>query len=326
MQAIDNLKHHGFFRSCPTSMVSITENMKATLLSSHKEAMLNTPFGRFFSLFLDKKIKKESMANQNRNLIFDIISKYSVEKDAFKFGEGENAKFVKFKPKHVALTFGIPVHGKKVAEVFRKFRFDPDQSSFLVKHNLQACRDIKRNVMKSKIESLMTEEGSENDFCRMIILFMSATIFFPNSNNSIGKSFVVHLENIENIRKLGWADLIYSELLRKVKMKKENPLYCAYVIPLLVWFCEITGVMEPRKGYIDGTPRTSYKTLQWTRFKTAELTMKTDPQNSDFVVECGASRIYEPLHAKDERKVSTDQGNSTDILTQKSIFDSSKDK
>ncbi|KAF5190362.1 hypothetical protein FRX31_020050, partial [Thalictrum thalictroides] len=82
--AIDNLKQHGSFRSCPTSMVSITENMKATLLSSHKEAMLNTSFGQFFSLFLEKKIKKESMANQNRNLLFDIINRYLVEKDALK--------------------------------------------------------------------------------------------------------------------------------------------------------------------------------------------------------------------------------------------------
>ncbi|KAF5202330.1 hypothetical protein FRX31_008082 [Thalictrum thalictroides] len=208
--------------------------MKKTLLSSHKDAMLNTPFGRIFNLFLEKKIKKESMANQNRKIPFDIISRYSGEKDALKFGEGENAKFVKFEPKHVALTFGIPVYGRKIVEVFRKFRFDPDQSSFLVKHNLQGCGDIKRNVMKSKIESLVTEEGSEKDFCRMIILFMSATIFFPNFNNNIGKSFVVHLENIENMRKLGRTDLIYSELMKKVKIKKENPLYCACVIPLLI--------------------------------------------------------------------------------------------
>ncbi|KAF5202189.1 G-type lectin S-receptor-like serine/threonine-protein kinase LECRK2 [Thalictrum thalictroides] len=100
-------------------------------------------------------------------------------------------------------------------------------------HNLQGCGDIKRNVMKSKIESLMIEEGSENDFCRMMILFMSATIYFPNSNNSIGKSFVAHLQNLENMRKLGWTNLIYSELLKRVKIKKENPLYCACVIPLI---------------------------------------------------------------------------------------------
>ncbi|KAL1189745.1 hypothetical protein V5N11_036225 [Cardamine amara subsp. amara] len=32
----------------------------------------------------------------------------------------------------------------------------------------------------------------------------------------------------------------------------------------------------------------------------AELTMKTDPQNSDFIVESGASRNYEPWRAEDE--------------------------
>lgn len=32
----------------------------------------------------------------------------------------------------------------------------------------------------------------------------------------------------------------------------------------------------------------------------AELTMKTDPQNSDYVVESGATRNYEPWRAEDE--------------------------
>ncbi|KAG9154565.1 hypothetical protein Leryth_014998 [Lithospermum erythrorhizon] len=32
----------------------------------------------------------------------------------------------------------------------------------------------------------------------------------------------------------------------------------------------------------------------------AEVTLKTDPQNSDYVVECGASRNFEPWRAEDE--------------------------
>lgn len=32
----------------------------------------------------------------------------------------------------------------------------------------------------------------------------------------------------------------------------------------------------------------------------AELTMKTDPQNSDYIMESGASRNYEPWRATDE--------------------------
>ena len=32
----------------------------------------------------------------------------------------------------------------------------------------------------------------------------------------------------------------------------------------------------------------------------AELTIKTDPQNSDYIVESGASRNYEPWRAEDE--------------------------
>lgn len=44
----------------------------------------------------------------------------------------------------------------------------------------------------------------------------------------------------------------------------------------------------------------------------AELTMKTDPQNSDYVVESGATRNFEPWRAEDEeadkeRKKRTDE-------------------
>ncbi|KAF5191979.1 hypothetical protein FRX31_018434, partial [Thalictrum thalictroides] len=255
-KAIASKNPYGSFRCCTKVMVAITQDMNMTLLESHKQAMLKTPFGPFFNLFLEKKIRKEIISSQNRNFLFEIIKRYSVEEDAFKFGEGKNVKFVKFKPKHVALTFGLPLHGTKVAELFRRCRFDPDQSSFLVKHDLQHPGDIQKKVMTSKIKSLMTEEGSENDFCRMVVLLMSATIFFPNSNYSIGKSFVVHLENLETMKKLGWTDVIYSELMKKLKTKKDNPLsVTACVITLLVWFCEIYGVMEPRKGYTAGTPR-----------------------------------------------------------------------
>lgn len=34
----------------------------------------------------------------------------------------------------------------------------------------------------------------------------------------------------------------------------------------------------------------------------AEMTMKTDPQNSDYVVESGATRNFEPWRAEDEVK------------------------
>jgi hypothetical protein len=35
----------------------------------------------------------------------------------------------------------------------------------------------------------------------------------------------------------------------------------------------------------------------------AELTMKTDPQNSDYIVESGATRNFEPWRAEDEVKL-----------------------
>ncbi|KAF5191396.1 hypothetical protein FRX31_019017, partial [Thalictrum thalictroides] len=58
------------------------------------------------------------------------------------------------------------------------------------------------------------------------------------------------------MKKFGWTALIYGELLKKLKTKKDNRLsVSACKILLLVLFCEIIGIREPRKGYIAGTPR-----------------------------------------------------------------------
>ncbi|PIA41861.1 hypothetical protein AQUCO_02100001v1 [Aquilegia coerulea] len=237
--------------------------MKMTLPASHKVAMPNTPFGRFFSLFLDNRIRDEMVTNQNKDALCEILRKYSIEEDAFKVGEGENATYVKFKPKHVALTFGLPLRGKKVSELFRKFKFDPDQSSFLVNNNLQKCGEISKETMINRINILMNEEGSHSNFCRMVVLFMCATIFFPNSNYSIGKSFAAHLESLETMKSIGWTDLIYDALMKKIRNRKENwtPFSVTGCLIPLLKVDDIEGivdvdelVLDDSKNVVDPTP------------------------------------------------------------------------
>ncbi|KAI8012151.1 Splicing factor YJU2 [Camellia lanceoleosa] len=46
----------------------------------------------------------------------------------------------------------------------------------------------------------------------------------------------------------------------------------------------------------------------------AELTIKTDPQNSDYVVESGASRNFEPWRAKDEEADKEKQKRETEEM------------
>ncbi|KAF5192610.1 hypothetical protein FRX31_017803 [Thalictrum thalictroides] len=97
--------------------------MEVEIPDSHKEAVLGTPFARLFNLFLERRVRKET----NKQALFKLIGIHSLKHDAFRLGEGENEKYVRFKPKHVALTFGLPLHGEKVMTLFCKFKFDPDQ-------------------------------------------------------------------------------------------------------------------------------------------------------------------------------------------------------
>ncbi|KFK34059.1 hypothetical protein AALP_AA5G096800 [Arabis alpina] len=46
----------------------------------------------------------------------------------------------------------------------------------------------------------------------------------------------------------------------------------------------------------------------------AEMTMETDPQNSDYIVECGASRNYEPWRAQGEDKQKRDAEEMGDAM------------
>ncbi|PIA55687.1 hypothetical protein AQUCO_00700180v1 [Aquilegia coerulea] len=231
--------------------------MKQRIPMTHMDAMMKTPFGRLFNLFLDNGVRDETITGQNKDLLCDIISRYSHEEDAFRIGQGENAKYVKFKPEHVSLAFGLPLDGKRVSDVFRRFKYDPESSSFLKFLDLAKNSVIKKEEMVAKLNLLLTLNDQHDHFCRMVAVFLAATLFFANSNTNIGLSFVSNIESLQTMNSISWTHVIYDKLMEKIKEHTNKPLSvnAACVIPLLVWICEISGILEPRKGYIVGTPR-----------------------------------------------------------------------
>ncbi|PIA25297.1 hypothetical protein AQUCO_11900004v1 [Aquilegia coerulea] len=210
--------------------------MKQRIPMTHMDAMMKTPFGRLFNLFLDNGVRDETITGQNKDLLCDIISRYSHEEDAFRIGQGENAKYVKFKPEHVSLAFGLPLDGKRVSDVFRRFKYDPESSSFLKFLDLAKNSVIKKEEMVAKLNLLLTLNDQYDHFCRMVAVFLAATLFFANSNTNIGLSFVSNIESLQTMNSISWTHVIYDKLMEKIKEHTNKPLSvnAACVIPLLI--------------------------------------------------------------------------------------------
>ena len=84
--------------------------IRGDIKDCHMGAMLRTPFGALFNaMYEDKKISNHvGMIGQVGK---KIISAYTKEYDAFLIG----GEVVKFTADDVAVTFGLPKHGKKLA-------------------------------------------------------------------------------------------------------------------------------------------------------------------------------------------------------------------
>jgi len=196
---------------------------------SHLGAMLRTPFGAMFKAMYEDKIILDHVGMIGQ-VGKKIISSYSEKDDAFLMG----GEVVKFTPDDVALTFGLPKHGKKIV----LHSGDTVSQSSFMQRRFGGESSLKVTILHTAVRAILNEDGSEDDFARCFILYMLATVFFANSNRAISLSYVPYLEDLNKVWEVEWASIIHDHLMKMVRKHYKDPFRTAgCVVQLLVSLC-----------------------------------------------------------------------------------------
>ncbi|KAF9599020.1 hypothetical protein IFM89_033365 [Coptis chinensis] len=95
----------------------------------------------------------------------------------------------------------------------------------------------------------------EDDFVRLMSLYLTTTIFFPNPTR-INWSFVPHIEDLNGMRRISWPKVIHTELMDQIRRKSDKlSTVSGCVVALLYWLCEHTKIITPINGFEYAEPR-----------------------------------------------------------------------
>ncbi|KAF9601822.1 hypothetical protein IFM89_023481 [Coptis chinensis] len=82
--------------------------------------------------------------------------------------------------------------------------------------------EIKLLGVKSEITSVVKKIGMEDDFVRLMSLYLTTTIFFPNPTR-INWSFVPHIEDLNGMRRrIAGQKVIHAELMDQIRRKSDK--------------------------------------------------------------------------------------------------------
>ncbi|KAL5731198.1 hypothetical protein ACHQM5_003952 [Ranunculus cassubicifolius] len=63
----------------------------------------------------------------------------------------------------------------------------------------------------------------DDEMIKMLVLLLGCTFLFPNSILTIGKSFLKHIDSIEEMKRISWPKMIHSELMKRIETYKDEP-------------------------------------------------------------------------------------------------------
>ncbi|KAL5721063.1 hypothetical protein ACHQM5_013669 [Ranunculus cassubicifolius] len=131
------------------------------------------------------------------------------------------------------------------------------ESDFVRRHFCEDKLLIKKAIVNAiKRTVVLNGKTDQEDFVRLVILYMSATIFFPNSLGSIGWSFIQHIEDLNKMNKISWPTVIHEYLMTQVRKHHKNPTHVSgCVILVLYWFCEHVDIISPFESSESKYPR-----------------------------------------------------------------------
>ena len=196
----------------------ISENKKE-IPATHVEAIMRTPFGAMFKPIYDGKVKVHNVGRISK-LVERVIGTYSEKDDAFKIG----GKILKLTPDDVAITFGLPKVGRNI--VMQPGRKLENVDSDFQTRQFKGKDKLNKAAICEALKRTISEKGpqAEEDFARLMILYMFVTLFLANSNGSIGCSFLPHIEKFNNINTIAWATVIHGNLMTSIRKCYRDPV------------------------------------------------------------------------------------------------------
>ncbi|KAF9610030.1 hypothetical protein IFM89_019670 [Coptis chinensis] len=214
------------YRSSLKSMIEIMDLIRADITEVHKKKMMDTPFANLFSVFIENRVNVETTIKANID-VWSVLKTYSGVDDGFSVG----GKIVRFTPEDVALIFGLPL----VGETMVLYPKNVGKSNYLefMKTYFGGDDEIKLLGVKSEITSVVKKIGMEDDFVRLMSLYLTTTIFFPNPTR-INWSFVPHIEDLNGMRRISWPKSNPSELMDRIR-RKSDKLSTVLVVLLHFW-------------------------------------------------------------------------------------------
>lgn len=220
------------FRCNMQSIISWVSDNRQQIPEGHIAAVMKTPFGGLFEAIYDEIITVDTFGRTSRQ-IAQIISLYSAKDDCFHFGK----KKVKLTVEDVAVTFGLPAVGKDFV-LLPGPKFNKGDSEFMLRIFGGFVKLNKATISRAMDNSLTTKgDEAAEDFARLVILYLMATLFLPNANQNVASSFIQNIEKFSKISKIAWAKCIHDNLMTNIRRHHKDPMTTpGCVIQLLVSF------------------------------------------------------------------------------------------
>ncbi|KAF9617032.1 hypothetical protein IFM89_033102 [Coptis chinensis] len=193
-------------------MIEIMDLIRADITEVHKEKMMDTPFENLFSVFIENRVNVKTTIKANID-VWSVLKTYSGVDDGFSVG----GKIVRFTPEDVALIFRLPLVGEAVV-LYPKNVGKSNLLEFM-KTYFGGEDEIKLLGVKSEITSVVKKIGMEDDFVRLMSLYLTTTIFFPNPTR-INWSFVPHIEDLNGMRRISWPKVLVELGTKSSKEEK----------------------------------------------------------------------------------------------------------
>jgi hypothetical protein len=199
-------------------LVTYINTIQSKIPESHLEAMMDTPFGSLFNAIYNGVINSETVGPVTSSFA-KIMSAYDDAIRGFRIG----GKILMITADDIALTFGLPKHGKylrsrvKIGEKYKPCTFQ--------NRVFPGLRKIHKTNISEAIEKAISTRGREaaEDFARCIILYMMVTIFDPNANYTVGVQFLENLDQFSEIKNICWANIFHRNLITMIRKNYRKP-------------------------------------------------------------------------------------------------------